>query len=164
VTEQLHGDDLAEDFEPDASPDFTDADAFFATEVLPARAAILRMYGRDYPLPADVPIAFTLLSERYLEESGLEPFRKILSPLFGADTLDYWIERGCGARRLGIVLGWVIGNINEPGSLSLADAAERHDAATAGKAQSLAPATTIPNRAERRRRGGSGRRSSSTGR
>jgi hypothetical protein len=160
-------DDLTDGYEdgaePVEGPDFTDADAFFAAEVLPVRPAVLHMYGRVYTLPTQVPLSFNLLLERHQEDTGMDAFREVLGPIFGADALDYWISRGIDDRRLGIVLGWAIANMRNPGSVSLAEAARLYDEQTSGKAQTPTPTA---NRAERRkgRRGGSGRRSSRTGR
>ncbi len=147
-------DDLYDD--ADAPDDYTDADAFFAAEISPVEPAVLRLYDRTYTLPTSVPLAFTLLSERHAAHEDLESIRTVLTPVFGADALDHWLDQGMNARQFSIILIWATQNMDRPGSCTMAQAAARYDQQQAqGKA---AP----PNRAARRH--GSGGPSSRGGR
>jgi hypothetical protein len=133
-------DELYED--DDAAPAYTDADAFFAAEVLPTEPDVLRLYGTDYTLPVTVPLAFSLLAERHRDDDSVETLRTVLAPVFGAGALDDWLKAGIDQRRLGIVLLWSAQNMHRPGSLAFADAVREYDQREArGKAL---------NRAQRR--------------
>jgi hypothetical protein len=137
--------------------DLEDADAFFAAEVSTVRPAVLRLYGEEYELPTRTPLAFVMLAERNAADSSIDAVRKVLTPVFGEDALDVWVDRGMDDRQFGVILLWSTQNMRQPGCMTLAEAARIYDEqAAAGKA----PAPTS-NRAARRaaQRGGSGRRS-----
>ncbi|WP_441251200.1 hypothetical protein [Kitasatospora sp. McL0602] len=156
--DDLDDDGLDDFYEDDEGPeplDTTDADAFFAAEVLSSRPAGLTLYKREYVLPTRTPLSFSLLAERHATDETLDSFRTVLTPVFGADALDHWIEQGMDARQLAIILMWAAQNMDKPGSASLADCARRY-------AEQEARGKALPNRAVRR--AASGGRSSRTGR
>ncbi|WP_282204543.1 hypothetical protein [Kitasatospora fiedleri] len=156
--EELDG-EFEDDFDDEegAAPDFTDADAFFAAEVSPVEPAVLVLYDRTYTLPTRVPLAFTMLSERHAADEDLASIRTVLAPVFGADALDHWLERGMNDRQFAIILIWATQNMHSPRSCTLAQAADRYDQQQA-RGKAVAPL----NRAARR--SGSGGRSSPGGR
>ncbi|GAA1977420.1 hypothetical protein [Kitasatospora viridis] len=162
MTDDLTHDETDQAQVAEVADDFADADAFFAAEVLLVQAAPLRLYGRTYTLPARTPLMFALLVERYEQDTSLDALRTVLTPVFGPDALDHWIERGIDEHQLAVVLAWAAANMRQPGSTSLQQAA----AAVADREQDLGKAQTAPtprNRTERRR-AGSGGPSSRTGR
>ncbi|MFI9203335.1 hypothetical protein [Streptomyces sp. NPDC053048] len=125
-----------------ASADF---DAFFAEESATRPRERLTLYGTTYVLPESLPLMFTLQMERVQNSSDPADVRKMLATLYGADVLDVWAERGMTDRQLGVVLIYSAANIRNPGSVSMARAAELYAQQEAGKA--AAPA----NRAGRRK-------------
>lgn len=148
-------DTVDDEYDDEDEPlDAVDADAFFAAELSAVRPAVLVLYGQEYVLPTRTPLSFSLLAERHATEESLSTFRKVLTPVFGEEALDDWLDRGIDERKLAIVLMFAAQNMDRPGSATLADCARRYAEQDArGKAL---------NRAARR--AGSGGRSSRTGR
>ncbi|WP_440571949.1 hypothetical protein [Streptomyces sp. KR2] len=137
--------DLDQDVDPTAPGTTEDFDAFFAEEA-PAERTRFTLFGKEYVLPDSLPLLFTLQMERVQHSSDGEDVRKMLATLFGADPLDEWAERGMTDRQLGVVLIYSAGNIRNPGSITMARAAELYEEQEAGK--DPAPA----NRAQRRQK------------
>ena len=130
-----------------AAVDTADFDAFFAEESATRPRQTLTVYGATYTLPDSIPLMFTLQAQRMHQSSDPRDVRKMLATLFGRDALDEWADHGMTDRQLQVLFIYAGGNIESPGSLSMADAAKLYDeaerkAAEAGKA----PA----NRAQRR--------------
>lgn len=145
---------------PTQQHEVADFDAFFTEQTERKTGAALRLYGREYVLPASLPLLVTLQMERLKDSSDPGDIRRLLGSLFGPDALDSWADQGMDDRQLGIVLIWSTANCRNPGSISMDDAARLYDerlATSEGKA---------PNRAARREstRNPKRKRSSSGGR
>ncbi|MFD3911198.1 hypothetical protein [Streptomyces sp. NPDC058603] len=121
-----------------------DFDAFFAEESATRPREQLTLYGTTYTLPESLPLLFTLQMERVQNSSDPDDIRRMLATLYGGDVLDIWADHGMTDRQLGIVLMYSAANIRNPGSITMARAAELYAEQDAGKA--AAPA----NRAQRR--------------
>ncbi|MFK0233727.1 hypothetical protein [Streptomyces vinaceus] len=125
----------------DDAPEVADFDAFFAEQTRPAAQGLpLRLFGRDYVLPPKMTTLFALQLQRVHTSARPEDIRRLLGALFGPDAIGDWTEHGMDDRQFGIVLLWSTSNMTEPGSMTMAQAAEEYDAreaaqATAGKAR-----------------------------
>ncbi|MER6196767.1 hypothetical protein ABT234_05220 [Streptomyces sp. NPDC001586] len=130
--------DTDEQHQGDGVADF---DAFFAEQTRPApRGLPLRLFGREYVLPARMTTLFALQLQRVHTSAHADDIRRLLAALFGPDAIGDWAENGMDDRMFGIVLLWSTSNMTAPGSLTMAQAAEEYDAreaaqATAGKAR-----------------------------
>lgn len=113
-----------------------DFDAFFA-EQGPAKreGERLRLYGREYRLPATVPALFTLQLQRVQNSARPEDIRAMLAALFGPDAVDDWAAHGMGDDQLGTVLLWGTANCAKPGSMSVERAAELYREREQAKSQ-----------------------------
>lgn len=163
MTDLAHDDEFDEeddlyDEDDELAPNYTDFDAFFNAEARTVEPAVLHLYGTDYTLPTEVPLAFALLEERLRDAEGIDPLREILTPVFGAEALGLWLSRGISERRLGIVLMWAANNMARPGSVSIEQAIAQYETLQARQGKAPVP----PNRAARQH--GSGAPSSRTGR
>ncbi|GAA2825403.1 hypothetical protein RMN57_13265 [Kitasatospora sp. CM 4170] len=129
------------DYEDDESVEaFADADAFFAAEVAKVVPATLRLYGKSYVLPKRVPLTFTLMLARHQDDEDMDAFAEVLTPLFGEDALQYWLDRGIDDRQLAIVLAWAVANVKRPGVITLAEAARAYDKQTTDRTRGKGPA------------------------
>ncbi|MET9253748.1 hypothetical protein [Streptomyces sp. NPDC003717] len=134
--------DLAEQ-QLDTAGDPADFDAFFAEESATRPRQAVTLYGTAYRLPESLPLLFTLQMERVQHSSSADDVRKMLATLYGGDVLDTWADHGMTDRQLGVVLIYSAANIKQPGSCTMARAAELYEQQEAGKA-------AAPNRAARR--------------
>ncbi|MFD7236461.1 hypothetical protein ACFWAT_14285 [Streptomyces syringium] len=142
---------------PDEQHEVADFDAFFAEQAASKTGAVLRLYGREYVLPASLPLLVTLQMERLKDSTDPDDIRRLLASLFGPDALDTWADHGMEDRQLGVVLVWSTANCRNPGSISMGEAARLYDereSASEGKA---------PNRAERRGAAKRGRKRPTSG-
>ncbi|MFE5673839.1 hypothetical protein ACFQ7B_00385 [Streptomyces erythrochromogenes] len=128
-----------------APHEVADFDAFFAEQTQAAPQGVpLRLFGRDYVLPPKLSTLFALQLHRVHTSANPADIRRLLAALFGPDAIDHWAEHGMSDRQFGIVLLWSTSNMAEPGSMTMAQAAEEYDAresaqATAGKARPPRP-------------------------
>ncbi|WP_457028109.1 hypothetical protein [Kitasatospora sp. P5_F3] len=123
--------------------ELADFDAFFAERrAVAAGGARMRLFGTEYQLPAQTPLAYTLLAEANSDRSDLGALRDVLEPLFGADVIERWARAGMGDDDFQVVLFWSAQNMVKPGSMSMAEAAQAVADAESGKA---------PNREARRK-------------
>lgn len=120
--------------ETDTRPEVADFDAFFAEQTRPSPQGVpLRLYGRDYVLPPKLSTIFALQLHRVHNSAHPDDIRRLLAALFGPDAVDHWAEAGMDDRSFGIVLLWSTSNMTSPGSMTMAEAAEAHDAREAVK-------------------------------
>ncbi|MFZ3547702.1 hypothetical protein ACODT3_19205 [Streptomyces sp. 4.24] len=120
--------------ETDARPEVADFDAFFAEQTRPSPQGVpLRLYGRDYVLPPKLSTIFALQLHRVHNSAHPDDIRRLLAALFGPDAVDHWAENGMDDRSFGIVLLWSTSNMTSPGSMTMAEAAEAHDAREAAQ-------------------------------
>ncbi|SDM46270.1 hypothetical protein SAMN04487981_101601 [Streptomyces sp. cf386] len=81
-------------------------DAFWA-EVSGGRTEIIR--GVEVTVPTDMPLGFQARLEqlRHLgEESPLEEFEDLVSPLFGEGTFGQWVDAGMGSKEFLTAITW----------------------------------------------------------
>ncbi|MGP3687369.1 hypothetical protein ACTVZO_22150 [Streptomyces sp. IBSNAI002] len=120
--------------ETDARPEVADFDAYFEEQTRPAPQGVpLRLYGRDYVLPPKLSTIVALQLHRVHTSAHPDDIRRLLAALFGPAAIDHWAENGMDDRSFGIVLLWSTSNMQQPGSMTIAQAAEEHDAREAAK-------------------------------
>ncbi|MCY0942602.1 hypothetical protein [Streptomyces antarcticus] len=146
--------------ETDARPEVADFDAFFAEQTRPAPQGVpLRLYGRDYVLPPKLSTIFALQLHRVRDSANPDDIRRLLAALFGPDAVDHWAENGMDDRSFGIVLLWSTANMTQPGSMTMAEAAEAHDAREAAQAPAGKVRPPRPRPKGKGKRPNSGKRS-----
>lgn len=120
-------------------------DAFWDEVAAKRRTETIR--GVTVTVPADLPLFFPMKLQQAWDSDSEEDFKALVADLFGADTLDAWIEAGMGMQEFQTVLAWGMGQGSGKGT-TFAEALEMVRSGQ-GKAE---PA----NRAERRRSAGTG--------
>ncbi|WP_371652500.1 MULTISPECIES: hypothetical protein [unclassified Streptomyces] len=139
-----------------------DFDAFFA-EHGPARrtGAALRLFGRDYQLPATLPALFTVQLHRVQHSARPEDILALLATLFGPDAADDFTTHGMDDDQLGILLIWATANTADPGSITIAQAAEQYKQREDARGKAPSPRPTQNRSGRRSASRGQGKRPSS---
>ncbi|WHM36316.1 hypothetical protein [Streptomyces sp. BPTC-684] len=141
-----------------------DFDAFFAEQGPAKRTGVpLRLFGREYRLPATVPALFTVQLHRVQHSARPEDILALLATLFGPDAADDFTARGMDDDQLGVLLIWATANTATPGCITIGEAAKQYQQREDAKGKAPSP-RPIQNRSGRRstgqgKRPSSGRRS-----
>ncbi len=110
--------------------------------------------GVEVPIPHDLPLRFQRKLEAVEHSESDDDVRALLVDLFGADTLDQWIDAGMKGLELRCVLLWAVAHGNGR-PITFAEALE----AVRTEGKSLAP---VANRTQKRASARSGGRSKPT--
>lgn len=91
--------DIAED--SDALEDF---DAFWTAR--DRKHPTVKIMGKDYTLPASLPLQFELEARRLQRSKKNGDVQKLVGILFGQDSMAEWAEAGMDIEQFQLLLAW----------------------------------------------------------
>lgn len=100
-----------------------DFDAFWAQHG-PGEVETVRLMGEVVPVPQDVPLWVTLKVDSTDSMSDPAEVRRMVSELYGDNTLDRWADAGMGSKQLSTVLAWSVAKA-QGAQITPGEAAER---------------------------------------
>ncbi|MEJ2886150.1 hypothetical protein [Actinomycetospora aeridis] len=114
----------------DAGPVMEDFDAFWAQ--YQTTKPQVRILGEVVPIPHDMPLWVEQLSERG-RQNTVADLHKMVDALYGANTLQRWIDRGAGLKQLKVIIAWTTLRV-QGRQVTFADAMTKADELEAAEA------------------------------